>query len=167
MANALQDNLRVILGRAVEEAAKSAATSGRSMASNRGKGNSILAAGRSALPGSGGRSVLPRRKGSSDGPLSGTRGMLFGAGAAALAPVAAKGVGKLAKGAALNGLSNVAFKPAKAVEKMGSGVGGAIGDKLSQKVDEAGGASGMIKDAAKSALPFGAYCSSGRLGSAP
>jgi uncharacterized membrane protein len=151
MANALQDNLRVVLSRAVEEAARSASNTGRAVTSG--------------------------KFGQSDGLLSGMRGLAVGAGAVALAPVAVKGAGKLAKRAALNGLSDVATKPAKglsdlaskpakglsdlaskpaqAVEKLGSGVGGAIGDKLSRKVDESGGASGMLKDAAKSALPFG------------
>jgi uncharacterized membrane protein len=161
MANALQDNLRVVLSRAVEEAARSASVKGRSVTSG--------------------------KLGQSDGLLSGMRGLAVGAGAAALAPVAVKGAGKLAKRAAMNGLSDIATKPAKglsdiatkpakglsdiatkpakglsdiaskpaqAVEKLGSGVGSAIGDKLSRKVDESGGASGILKDAAKSALPF-------------
>ena len=166
MANALQDNLRVVLSRAVEEAARSASTTGRSITSG--------------------------KFGQSDGVLSGMRGLAVGAGVAALAPVAVKGAGKLAKRAAMNGLSDLASKPAKglsdlaskpaqaakglsdlaskpaqAVEKLGSGVGGAIGDKLSRKVDESGGASGIFKDAAKSALPFGGGDKGERKGDAP
>jgi uncharacterized membrane protein len=129
MGKGLQDNLRVVLSRAVEEAARNVGT---------GRGSSPVG-----------------RRSDGGGPLSGARGVLVGAGAAALAPVAVKGVGKLAKGAALNGLGDVASAPAKAVGKLGSNVGGAIGDKVSEKVEQAGGASGILKDAAKSALPFG------------
>jgi uncharacterized membrane protein len=80
--------------------------------------------------------------------------VVAGAGAAALAPLAVKGASKLAKGASLNGLGEVVASPAKAVEKLGSGVGSAIGDKVSQKVEDAGGPAGILKNAAKSALPF-------------
>ncbi len=161
MANALQDNLRVILSRAVEEAARSAGANSRTVPTPRTKKNSVARSVAAALPG---------RGASSNGPLSGTRGLLVGAGAAALAPVAVKGAAKLAKGAALNGLSKVAAGPVKAVEKVGStiatapgkaaekvgsGVSSAVGDKLSKKLDDAGGPSGILKDAAKSALPFG------------
>ncbi len=161
MANALQDNLRVVLSRAVEEAARSAGNTSRPKPPAWTKGTKGSSITRSVA-----RSVLPGRKGSSNAPFSGMSGVLVGAGAAALAPVAVKGAAKLAKGAAMNGLSNiatgpakavgkVATGPAKAVEKVGSGVSGAVGDKLSQKIDEAGGPSGILKDAAKSAFPFG------------
>ena len=141
MGKALQDNLRMVLSRAVEEAARSAGQTRRNDS----------ASGRA----------------DSSGPLSGPRGVLVGAGAAALAPAAVKGASKLLRGVTLDGIGDIAATPAKAVEKLGDGVGGAIGDKLSQKVDESGGPSGLLKDAAKSALPFGGGGSGGGKGGAP
>jgi uncharacterized membrane protein len=136
LSKTLQDNLRVIASRAVEEAARNAGTRLRN--------------GRSS------EKPLSGMRGSTnpDGPLSGTRGVLVGAGAAALVPAALK-ARKLVKGVAANGLGDIASAPVKAVEKLGSGVGGAIGDKVSDKVEQAGGPAGILKDAAKSALPFG------------
>ncbi len=131
----LQDNLRVIASRAVEEAARQAGTRARNTGTKRNSAQSLV-------------------KGSSNGPLSGMRGVLVGAGAVAVVPAAVK-AGKLVKGVATNGLGDIAAKPVKAVEKLGSGVGSAIGDKVSDKVDQAGGPAGILKDAAKSALPFG------------
>jgi uncharacterized membrane protein len=84
--------------------------------------------------------------------LSGMRGIAAGAAAAAIAPLLAKGVGKLGETWGDDGVGDVAKAP---VEKLGNTVGGAIGSKLTDKVDEAGGPSGILKDAAKSALPFG------------
>ncbi len=154
MAKALQDNVREVLSRAVEEAARSAGNTSRSVSPRRKKRTSIV------------RSVLPDRKRSRSAPLAGVGGVLAGAGVAALAPVAVKGAAKLAKGAAMNGLSNIATAPVRglsniatapvrAAEKVGSGVGDAVGGKLSQKIDESGGPSGILKEMAKSALPFG------------
>lgn len=74
----------------------------------------------------------------SGGPLSGAKGIAAGAGAVALAPLAAKGLGKL-------------VSPGDIASK----VGGSVGDKLSEKIDSSGGPSGIVKDAVKSALPFG------------
>jgi uncharacterized membrane protein len=157
MANALQDNLRVILSRAVEEAASSAVNSARSASPSRKKGASI--------PRSVARSVLPARKKSSSAPLAGVGGVLAGAGAAALAPVAVKGATKLAKAAAMKklagvasapvkSLSDIASAPVKAAGKVGSGVSEGVGSRLSQKLDKSGGPSGVLKDAAKKASPF-------------
>jgi uncharacterized membrane protein len=84
--------------------------------------------------------------------LSGMRGVAAGAGAAALAPVAAKGIGKLIKG---NGTGALTAAPKKLAEGAGSKLGDAVGDKVTGKIDEAGGPSGILKDAVKSALPFG------------
>jgi uncharacterized membrane protein len=52
-------------------------------------------------------SVASNARGRSNGMLSGGKGVAAGMGLAALAPVAAKGAGKLVKGAAGNGLGNV------------------------------------------------------------
>jgi hypothetical protein len=80
---------------------------------------------------------------------------LIGAGAAALAPAAVKGAGKLVRAAAMDGLGDIVASPAKALERLGDGVGGSIGEKLSEKVDQSGGLTGVLKSAAKSAVPFG------------
>jgi uncharacterized membrane protein len=90
--------------------------------------------------------------GDSGGPLSGTRGLAAGAGAAALAPIAVKGVSKLIKG---DGPDSIAEAPKKLAQGAASKVGSKVGDKVSGKIDEAGGPSGILKDTVKSALPFG------------
>jgi uncharacterized membrane protein len=95
----------------------------------------------------------------SGGPLSGARGIAAGAGAAALAPVAIKGLSKLVKSVSADGLGEVANAPGRAVSgltsKVGDTISSGVGDKVSQKVDEAGGPSGVFSSALKSALPFG------------
>jgi uncharacterized membrane protein len=78
--------------------------------------------------------VVGRKR--SDGTLSGIPGALAGAAAAVLAPLAAKGVGKLVSSAAPDGLNRFA-------------------DKLSDVGDGPGGAGGAVTDAVKSALSFG------------
>jgi uncharacterized membrane protein len=87
--------------------------------------------------------ATPQKKSS---PLSGARGVAAGAGLAALAPLAKKGVDAV-RG---NGLPSP--KPAKlagkAATKMGDRVGGKLKEGVSQKVDEAGGAGGVVKEAA-------------------
>jgi uncharacterized membrane protein len=72
-----------------------------------------------------GKSPGASRDGRSGGALSGMRGVAAGVGAAALAPMAVKGVGKR------------------------------LGDKMSEKVDDSGGPAGMLKDMLTDALPFG------------
>jgi len=83
------------------------------------------------------------------GPFSGAKGVAAGAGLAAVAPLAYKGVEKLK----LNGL------PTPDLGSVGSKAGDAVGSKLkdtvSQKVDEAGGAGGLVKEAASGLLPGG------------
>jgi len=83
----------------------------------------------------------------SNGPLSGPKGLAAGAGLVALAPLAAKGAGKLVKQQLANGGNPVA----KAKEAVGGGVKDAVGSKI----DDAGGAAGMAKQAAKGILPGG------------
>jgi uncharacterized membrane protein len=97
-------------------------------------------------------------KGKSNGPLSGMRGVAAGAGVAALAPLAVKGAGKLAKGRLAKGaVKKVAKKPADtlgdASSKLGDSVGRGVGDKVKEKVDESGGVGGIAKQAAGSVLP--------------
>jgi uncharacterized membrane protein len=74
------------------------------------------------------------RKTSKNGSLSGAKGFAVGAGLAALAPLAAKGAGKLANGAK---------------DTVGKGVKAGV-DKT---VDKAGGAGSVAKQAGKSVIP--------------
>jgi uncharacterized membrane protein len=87
--------------------------------------------------------ATPQKKSS---PLSGARGLAAGAGLAALAPLAKKGVD------AVRGNGVPSPKPAKVVGKAASKMGDRVGNKVkegvSQKVDEAGGAGGLVKEAA-------------------
>jgi uncharacterized membrane protein len=95
---------------------------------------------------------------SSNGALSGGRGVAAGAGLAAIAPLAAKGVSKLAKrrlaGAAVE---SAVKKPGAAVgdatSKLGDSIGKGVGDKVKDKIDESGGAGGIAKEAAGGLLP--------------
>jgi uncharacterized membrane protein len=83
--------------------------------------------------------------------LSGARGVAAGAGLAALAPLAKRGVDAV-RG---NGVSIPSPKPAKVAGKAASRVGGRVKEGVTQKVDEAGGAGGLVKDAAGGLLPGG------------
>src|SRR5687767_13147897 len=87
-------------------------------------------------------------------PLSGARGVAAGAGLAALAPLAKKGVDAVRRN---GGLQTPAPGKAasKAASKVGDRVGGKLKEGVGQKVDEAGGAGGMLKEAAGSVLPGG------------
>jgi uncharacterized membrane protein len=97
-------------------------------------------------------------------PLSGARGVAAGAGLAALAPLAKKGVDAI-RG---NGLSMPSPKPGKAASKaastMGDKVGGKLKEGVSQKVDEAGGAGGLVKEAAGGLMPGGGDSGGGKGG---
>src|SRR2546423_14501123 len=81
---------------------------------------------------------------SKNGGLSGMRGVAAGAGAVALAPLAVKGIGKLVSNG--NGLDGVASSPGRAVSgltsKGGDKISGGGSNKVSEKVDEAGGPAG-------------------------
>src|SRR3954470_8854841 len=79
----------------------------------------------------------------SKSPLAGPKGLAAGAGLVALAPVAAKGAGKLVRQQLSNG--------ANPVKKAREAVGGGVKDAVGKKIDDAGGASGV----AKSMLPGG------------
>jgi uncharacterized membrane protein len=127
MAKDVADAIGTMLGKAAREAAQSVASDG----------------GKRASP-------LPTmRRGSS--PLSGMRGVAAGAGAAALAPLAAKGAGKLAKRALQNGPDPLK----KAGEKVAEGAKDTVG--------KSGGPAGLAKEAGKSMLPGGG----GKSGGAP
>jgi uncharacterized membrane protein len=95
---------------------------------------------------------------SSNGALSGMRGVAAGAGLAALAPIAAKGAGKAVKRRlATGGAKSVVKKPGEALgdatSKLGDSVGKGVGEKVKEKVDESGGVGGIAKQAAGGVLP--------------
>ena len=81
------------------------------------------------------------------------------AAAVAAVPLAVKGVGKLADSVSANGVGDAIKSPKKAVQDAKSGIGdkvtGAVTGKLEEKLDQAGGPSGILKSAIKNALPFG------------
>jgi uncharacterized membrane protein len=89
---------------------------------------------------------------------SGMKALAATAGAAAIAPIAMKGLGKLAQELGVDTLELIK-SPEKAFEGLagtfGDRVGAGIGDRVSQKVDESGGPAGILKDTVKDALPFG------------
>src|SRR5215208_2516443 len=85
------------------------------------------------------------------GPFSGARGLAAGAGLAAAAPLAKKGVDKLRNG----GLPTPSPTRAagKIASKAGERVGSNLKDTVSEKVDQAGGVGGIAKEAASGLLP--------------
>ena len=115
-----------------------------------------------------GSSPQPQKKSS---PFSGARGVAAGAGLAALAPLAKRGVDAI-RG---NNISLPTPKPGKAATKvatkaatkMGDQVGGKLKETVSEKVDEAGGAGGLVKEAASGLLPGGGGDSGGGKGGMP
>ena len=96
---------------------------------------------------------------SKSGGGSGVKGLAAGLGAAALAPVAVKSLGKMARNMGIDSLEDIVKSPGQAVQgltsDLGSQVGSGIGDKIGDKVDESGGPAGLLKDTLKDALPFG------------
>src|SRR5918997_3222191 len=112
-----------------------------------------------------GNASPPQKKSS---PLSGARGVAAGAGLAALAPLAKKGVDAV-RG---NGISLPSARPGKlaakatgkAAKKMGDQVGGKLKEGVSEKVDEAGGAGGLVKEAASGLMPGGGDSGGGKGG---
>jgi uncharacterized membrane protein len=85
-------------------------------------------------------------------PLSGAKGIAAGVGLAAAAPLAKKGVDAML----VNGVPSPP-KPGKlvgdAASKAGDRVSSALKDAVSSKVDDAGGAGGLVKEAAAGVLP--------------
>jgi uncharacterized membrane protein len=123
MAKDLSETVRDALGQAAREALK----------------NVTQAASTS------GANPLKRKR----SPLSGLKGVAAGAGLAAAAPMAYKGVDKLRTGGmptpSAGGLAS----------KAGDQLGSKLKDTVSEKVDEAGGPGGMLKEAASGLLPGG------------
>jgi uncharacterized membrane protein len=107
----------------------------------------------------------PPKKGS---PFSGARGVAAGAGLAALAPLAKRGFDAV-RG---NGISLSSAKPGKVAGKVTSKAAKTVGDQVgtklkegvSEKVDEAGGAGGLVKEAASGLLPGGGDSGGGKGG---
>ena len=92
----------------------------------------------------------------SEGSSHGGRGLAAaGVGAAALAPMAFKGLERLAREAGMSGVGELVKSPGDALQGLGGKMTSNLGDKVSDKVDEAGGPSGILSDAVKGALPFG------------
>jgi uncharacterized membrane protein len=120
---------------------------------------------REAVKNVGGNQQQPQKKGN---PLSGVRGVAAGAGLAALAPLAKRGVDAI-RG---NGINLPSPKPGKlatkatgkAAKKMGDQVGSKLKEGVSEKVDEAGGAGGLVKGAASGLLPGGGDSGGGKGG---
>jgi uncharacterized membrane protein len=85
---------------------------------------------------------------SKSGPLSGAKGVAAGMGLAAAAPLARKGFDAVRGNGTISG-------PGKLAGKAGDFVGDKLKDSVSSKVDEAGGAGGLVKEAAGGLLPGG------------
>jgi uncharacterized membrane protein len=100
-----------------------------------------------------------------NGSLSGMRGVAAGA-ALAAAPFAAKGAGKLVKRSVAK--LSPSGEGAGIGEKVKEGVQGTVGkgvkDTVGKKIDEAGGASGVAKEAGKGILPGGGGDGKGKKG---
>ena len=115
--------------------------------------------------GSNGNGKQPQPSNGSGGSHLG-RGLIAGVGAAALAPVAVKGLSKLAREGGVESVKHLATSPGTAGKLITSGPSAAIGDavkgkvseagdNLMEKVSEGGGAGGILSNAIKEALPFG------------
>src|SRR5688500_4486600 len=127
--------------------------------------DALTSVAREALKNAG--NVAPSKKKSS--PLSGAKGLAAGAGLAALAPLAAKkGFDAVRSNGSLPTPSptKLASKasPTKLASKAGDRVGSKMKDAVSSKVDEAGGAGGLVKEAASGLLPGGGGDSGGKDG---
>ena len=104
---------------------------------------------------------------SKSGPLSGAKGIAAGVGLAAAAPlVAKKGVNAMrGNSKPIGGPTKLATK---AASKAGDRVGAKVKDAVTAKVDEAGGAGGLVKEAAGGLLPsLGGDGGGGGKGGAP
>jgi uncharacterized membrane protein len=85
------------------------------------------------------------------GPLSGGKGVAAGVGLAAAVPLVKKSV------TAMRGAGRPSLKPVKVAEKTAMKAGDRVGSKLkdavNEKVDDAGGAGDLVKDAASGLIP--------------
>ena len=106
---------------------------------------------REAVKNVGDASPKPKR---SSGPFSGVRGLAAGAGLAAAAPLAKKGVDAVRANGGIPTPSPTRAA-SRVASKAGDKVGSNVKDMVSSKVDEAGGAGGLVKEAASGLLPGG------------
>jgi uncharacterized membrane protein len=105
--------------------------------------------------------ATPTPSKSKSAPLSGAKGIAAGVGLAAAAPfVVKKGVDAFRSNGSPGKLAAKAA-PASLASKAGEAVGSKLKDAVTEKVDEAGGAGGMVKEAAGGLLPFGGGGDSG------
>jgi uncharacterized membrane protein len=102
------------------------------------------------------------KPGKQRGGFSGAKGLAAGAGLAALVPLAKKGADRINGVPGLKPgrvVGKAAAKPGqvvgKAATKAGEGVGGKLKEVANEKVDEAGGVGGLVKEAAGGLLPGG------------
>jgi uncharacterized membrane protein len=86
------------------------------------------------------------------GSFSGAKGLAAGAGLAAAAPLAKKGFDAVRSSGGLP-TPSPARAATKVASKAGDKVGSNLKDAVSDKVDEAGGAGGLVKEAASGLLP--------------
>jgi uncharacterized membrane protein len=94
-------------------------------------------------------STTAKAKKGSNKHLSGATGLAAGAGLATLVPLAGRGALKLVKSGGFGG------NGAGPIERLGDKVTKTAKDAVGSKIDEAGGAGGVAKEAAKGMLPFG------------
>jgi uncharacterized membrane protein len=100
------------------------------------------------------------------GRMSGAKGLAAGAGLAAAVPLAKKGVDAVRGGSLPK--PNPAGAASKVASKAGDKVGENLKDAVTSKVDEAGGAGGLAKEAASGLLPsFGGDSDGGGKGGMP
>jgi uncharacterized membrane protein len=85
------------------------------------------------------------------------KGLAAGAGAAALAPLAVKNAGKLARALGLESLEDIVKSPGEALDAVKSDLGervtSSVKDYATDALEQAGGPGGLLKDAAKQMLP--------------
>jgi len=107
--------------------------------------------------------VSPKSKRGGSGPFSGARGLAAGAGLAAAAPLAKKGVDAIRANGGVP-TPNPTKAAGRVASKAGDKVTSGLKDTVSSKVDEAGGAGGLVKEAASGLLPGGGGDSGGKGG---
>jgi uncharacterized membrane protein len=147
MAKDLSDTVRDALGHAVRDAIKNMGNASPTKSGKNGKGG-----------------------------MSGMKGLAAGAGLAAAAPLAKKGVDAVrgsgsgsgnGKGGGLptpNPAAAVSKVATKAASTAGDKVGSNLKDAVTSKIDEAGGAGGLVKEAASGLLPGGGDSGGGKGG---
>src|SRR5687767_6344554 len=114
---------------------------------------------REALKNAGDVTPGKKKKKNEPGPLSGVKGIAAGMGLAAAAPLAKKGVDAIRSNG--GGMPRPTKLAGQAASNVGDKVADTLKETVSSKVDEAGGAGGLVKEAASGLLPFGGGGDSG------